>query len=168
MPAAPSNPEPAVRPRRAVRILEKRRIPREAIISLCLAAIAATAVLGFWWFSATNEQAARPRSRTFGESELLWRCENGHVFHASGQLGGRLCLTCDALAYPQTQYWCPVHGPFQVTVQFGEDADGVPTIVRLRLTGRDWVDFEEGLRCPRCDRALDYRPTDPLRRAEQP
>lgn len=168
MPLAPVNHEPTVKPRRTVRIIEKRRIPREAVISLSLAGVVALTILAFWWFSATSEEAARPHTRTLEETELLWRCENGHTFSAAGQTGARLCLFCEKLAYPVTRFSCPVHGPFQVTVQFGDGADEASPIVKLRLTGRDWVNTEVGLRCPRCDRLLEYRPTDPLRGAEQP
>jgi hypothetical protein len=162
MPLAPSDSEPVLPRRRTVRILRQRRLSREAAISLWLAGGAAVVVLGFWWFSATAEEVARPRVPTLADAELTWRCEVGHTFLANGQPGGRVCLYCERMAYPVTEFRCPVHGPFQVTVRFADTADGSPRIAYLRLTGRDWVSVETGLHCPRCDRPLEHRPKDPL------
>ena len=110
--------------------------------------------------------AARPKPPSFADAELRWRCEAGHAFLATGQAGGRLCLYCDKQAYPVAEFFCEVHGPYQVTVQFADMPDGTALIAKLRLTGRDWVDLETGLRCPRCDRPLEHQPKDPLQNVE--
>lgn len=157
-----SNPERTVRRRNTVRILNKRRISREAALSLWLAAGAGAVVFGVWWFSASAEPIARPLERTLTDTELDWRCEDGHTFVAAGQPGERLCLQCDQAAFPVSDYSCPVHGPFRASVQFSEVSGRTARIDRLRLTGRDWVSAETGLHCPRCGRPLEHLRRDPV------
>ena len=132
------------------------------MLSLSLAAVAAAVVFGVWWFSATTEETARPMERSLTDTELDWRCENGHIFVAVGQSGERLCLYCDQPAFPVSEYSCPVHGPFQATVHFAENSDDTMRIDQLRLTGREWVSAEVGLHCPRCGRRLEHQVRDPL------
>ena len=66
------------------------------------------------------------------------------------------------MAFAQTRYSCPTHGPFKAVVKFAPDRDGGTPVSEVRLIGRDWVKLSDGLRCPRCPNELVYQPRDPL------
>ena len=103
-----------------------------------------------------------PRERTITDVEFVYKCERNHTFRALGQVGPRTCPICKQPAYPRCKYACETHGTFEVALDFGVGADGVPKVTRLRLPGRDWVAVDKPLRCPRCNRELKRVPEDPL------
>jgi hypothetical protein len=130
-------------------------------------AAAALLLLLVWYLLRTEEVLETPQ-RTLNNVELKWKCAAGHVFYATGHSldsGGltapKTCVSCGQPAYPFAPYTCPVHGPFEVAVQFAVDKDGALDVSQVRLPGRDWLPKAQGLRCPRCDRPLVYV-DDPL------
>lgn len=150
-----------------VRIVKPRTVSRAALVSLLAITIAALFLPAMWHVSRREREDESPVFRTLTDVELKWKCEAGHTFRAAGQVGPRLCWTCDRDAYPVTQRVCPVHGSFQVVVQFADGEDGVPRMSKLRFFGQDWVTVEDGLVCPRCSRRLAYQPPDPLDRSRR-
>lgn len=153
--------------RRTVRIVKRRTTSRATTISLALA-VAAALLLPVVWRLWQGEEAVRPHKRSLADAVLTLRCEKGHQFRAKGHTFGvdgftdaKTCWRCGEPAYPFAQYVCPVHGAYEVTVRFAEGEDGVEIVSQIRLTGREWVSSEEGVRCPRCNRRLEYS-KDPL------
>jgi hypothetical protein len=102
----------------------KRRIPSRAA-GLSLAAVAVTGVFAFsawrWWHT---DDAPIETPALFEDTELDWKCDQGHAFFAQGQVGGRPCPTCGEMAYPFTIYHCPTHAAYEVKVQFERDEQG--------------------------------------------
>jgi len=132
------------------------------MISLTLAAAAAV-LLPVVWRLWGSEETTIAHQRTLAEMELDWRCEEGHDFRGKGHTFGpdgltspRTCWKCGEPAYPVATYVCPVHGAYEVTVRFTIGDDGRPRVAQVRWAGRGWVTEEEGLRCPRCERRLEY------------
>lgn len=150
-----------VRPRRTVRIVKPRTLPRTATVSLAVALGAAVCLLALWHFW-QREEVVPPHQRILTEWETDWKCDDGHMFHAAGQVEPRACWTCGKPAYPVASYKCPGHGAYEVTARFTLDDNGNPKVSHLRLPGRSWVSVEGGLRCPRCSRRLVYEGPDPM------
>ncbi len=150
------------RQQRTVKIVRQRSGSRATMISLGLAGAAAVAVPLIWALS--REDLPPPKKqRTIEDSTLDWRCDAGHTFAAPGRTGRRVCQYCDEMASPVTRYACPIHGAKDVEVQFVETEDGVSEIARFRLVGRDWVSADQKLRCPQCNRPLNYDAAKSLR-----
>ena len=150
------------RRQRTVKIVRQRPASRSALISLGLAGVAAVAVPLIW--AVSREDPLPPlKRRTFENSTLDWRCDAGHTFAAPGRTGRRVCQYCDEMASPVTRYTCPIHGTKEVEVQFVKTEHGSSRIARFRLVGRDWVPSDQQLRCPQCDRPLNYDAARSLR-----
>jgi hypothetical protein len=132
------------------------------LVSLGFAAGAVLLVLGLWLFW-EHEDVVRPPQRTLGEWDTDWKCDNGHTFHAEGQVEPRPCWTCGKPAYPVAYFRCNEHGTFEASARFELDDEGKPKVAYLRLRGGTWVPADEGLRCPKCSRLLRYAGNDPLR-----
>lgn len=169
MPSAKPKPVGA-RPshRRKVRIVGQRRPSRAAAISL-LAAAGVALLVPVLWRLGRSEEVARPQQRRLAETELQWRCEVGHTFHAAGHAFNadgitkpKACWTCERPAFPAHSLYCPVHDAYDVSVMLERDASGRVLPARWRLPGKPWVDFASDLHCRLCDRVLQYR-KDPLR-----
>lgn len=159
----PVNPQPgkSLRARRrAVRIVKRRQVFSATTISLALA-VGAAVVLPILWRMWRADDTSISEGRTFTEWETQWKCEAGHYLFAAGQYEPRSCWKCGEPAYPVSTYVCPVHDAFEVNVVFTPGEDGQPVVSRIRLVGRDWFSAEEGVRCPRCGRQLEYS-DDPL------
>lgn len=156
------------RPGRKVRIV-KKRIPSRAA-GLSLAAVAATAVFALvaWrWWRADEPVIQAPT--LFEDLELDWKCEQGHVFVAQGQVGGRPCPeavagrgTCGEMAYPFTFYTCPTHADYEVKVQFQRDEQGQPRVALYRVGHGQWTPAGDGPKCPRCELIMTRKLQDPL------
>lgn len=152
--------------RRTVRIVGSRSATRSALVSLSLAIVVALLVFSVW--RVLREDDTRPTApRTLEQLTLEWKCDQGHVFDAAGQVGPRECWICDHEAYPiSRQYACPVHGAHEVAVRFTIGDHGVPRPLELRLPELGWMPVEEGVPCPRCARPLVYMGRDLLSRAK--
>ncbi len=98
----------------------------------------------------------------FEDSELDWKCEQGHVFEAQGQIGGRPCPTCGEMAYPFTAYHCDTHGDYEVKVQFQRDEQGRARPALYRVGHGQWSTAGEGPKCPRCEKIMSRKSQDPL------
>lgn len=146
---------------RKVRIV-KKRIPSR-VAGLSLAAVAVTGVVALiawrWWRAEEPVTQAAP---LFEDVELDWKCEQGHVFPAQAQVGGRPCPVCGEMAYPFTIYNCPTHGDSEVKVQFDRDSQGRPRPVLYRVGHGQWTPAGEGPKCPRCDVIMTRKLQDPL------
>lgn len=101
--------------------------------------------------------------RTIADFTLRWRCDQGHVFHAPGQLGSRPCTSCGQSAVPTDRYACPEHGAFDVLLEFSAyDDPQRPHAKRYRLPNGSWQKIADGVRCPRCGAVMTRFSADPL------
>jgi hypothetical protein len=148
-------------PGRKVRIV-KRRIPSRAA-GLSLAAVAVTAVFAFsawrWW---RTDEVPVVESTLFEDAELDWKCDQGHIFQAQGQVGGRPCTTCGEMAYPFTVYQCSTHGAYEEKVQFERDGQGHAHPALFRVVHGQWTAAGDGPKCPRCELVMTRKEVDPL------
>lgn len=147
---------------RKVRIV-KRRIPSRAA-GLSLAAVVVTGVFALiawrWW--RTDELPVAVSPTLFEDTELDWKCEQGHTFEAQGQVGGRPCPNCGEMAYPVTLYYCSSHGDYEVKVQFARDEKGRARPALYRVGHGQWAPAGEGPKCPRCELVMTRKQIDPL------
>ena len=153
--------------RRTVRIIRPRPSLRPATVSLLVGAAAALMLLLLWQLLRPEPMLIAPQ-RSMDSTELMWKCDAGHVFYAAGHAFGadgltaaKTCVICGERAFPFGRYMCSVHGPVEVMVRFSLPPDGTVEVAQVRLPSRDWAPRDEGLRCPRCDRPLEYI-SDPL------
>lgn len=149
------------RQQRKVRIV-RRRIPSRAA-AISLAAVAVTSVFAFaaWrWWRADERPIAQ--SNILEDTELDWKCDQGHTFQSQGEVGGRPCPVCKQMAYPVTTYACPTHGIVEVKVQFARDESGRARPELFRIQSGPWLKIDEGLKCPRCDEIMTRQDIDPL------
>ena len=148
------------KPRHTVRIVNRRAIPRPAIISLTLAfgvAVGLFLVWRLWRPDKPIDMIVR------NQGEVVYKCERNHTFWAAVQPETRECPVCGQPAYARVIYACEIHGTFDVALRFGKDpADGKVKAMEFRLPGRGWVARGVTLRCPRCNRELERQPVDPL------
>ncbi len=110
-----------------------------------------------WWSPAPTVPVYQ---RTINDVDLNWKCEAGHSFAAPGQVTDRLCASCDRPAFVVKQYECPQHGATEVAVRFTSDAEGVSRVSQFRVNQGTW--YPAPVRCPRCDKRMDPKQTDPL------
>ena len=127
-----------------------------------MAAGATAALLFTAWRMWRVEELDNATTRTVGDVVLLWKCEQGHSTEARGRVGTRTCHSCGKPMYPITTYTCELHGPFEIAVQFTEDASGELQISKRRTPRGRWVDDEKDLICPRCGRPLVRKTADDL------
>jgi hypothetical protein len=115
------------------------------------------------WRVWRTEEVQLPRQRDLQDVQLQWRCANGHVFDAPGQMDPYPCPQCGAPAEAIDIYVCPQHGQIEVQVRFEPDPDtGKPVAATIRVGKGLWVPVGDGVRCPRCRepmrrQGLDYR-----------
>jgi len=142
-----------------VRIVERRSLPRVAAVSLVLTLAAGAVAFAAWrWWQPPPTIPVVPRA--VSTIDLTYRCEAGHTFLAPGQVESRLCSTCAEPAYAVTQYACPLHGSFDVYVQFTATPTGGSRAYRWRLGKGEWTENEADLVCPRCQVPLVRRATE--------
>ena len=158
-----NEPKAASAHRPTVRILEPRVNWRGAIATLSVTATAGALLLLMLhlWRAEDTTQAYQ---RSLGETELDWRCANGHAFRAVGQVDPRQCSQCKQNAWPVAQFACPTHGPFEVALKYQNDEHGKAHVVGWRITGQDWMDSLSKLVCPtsKCGKQLQRPRVDPL------
>ena len=146
---------------RKVRIV-KRRIPSRAA-GLSLAAVAVTGVFALiawrWW---NTDDAPIIAANVIEDTELDWKCDQGHIFPAQGQVGGRACPDCGQMAYPVTTYSCASHGSYEVKVQFERDPQGRARAALYYVGHGPWTPAGEGPKCPRCELVMTRKEPDPL------
>lgn len=160
VPSSPSTPDTPTR-KRTVRIVRPRKTSKAGTISIVLSASAAVLVLVARQ-AFQQDEAEPPFQRTLADVEMEWRCEAGHLFRASGQVGARKCWTCGRPAFAFTRFSCPQHGEFEVAVEFEATDPDVHRPAKLRVERGPWVPFEEGAACPRCHRKMSRAAVDPL------
>lgn len=163
MPKADSfQKRPNPRRGRTVRIVGSRSASRSALVSVVLAVVVALLVFSLWRVLLADAPSPQT-SRSLEQLTLEWKCDQGHVFEAPGQIGPRGCWICDHEAYPiSRQFACPEHGAHEVAVRFTIGDNDVPKPSELRLQGRAWMSVEEGVPCLRCTRPLEYLGRDLL------
>lgn len=151
----------AGKPRRTVRIIKRRRLPRAAVVSLLITGATACVLFAAWrmW---RDDTPIDIRQRTVRDVALTWKCEQGHSISARGRAGARPCYACDLPMYPVTVFKCEIHGPVDVMVQFSSDDAGELRVSKHKLARGRWVDEEKDLRCPRCGRQLVRKEADDL------
>lgn len=165
MPSGSSYQPPSHSRRRTVRIVKQRNVSRAAIISLAIATGAAVLFLAIWRIMQSGEELS-VHIREIREYDMDWRCEGGHSFHSAGRKDSRPCWICGQPAFPVAHYKCPIHGTFEVAFRFYEDEQGIIKPSKIRVGSGEWLEFDEGLKCPRCRRDLMRDNIDPLDRAE--
>lgn len=151
------------RRRQMVRIVKPHRVTRSAALGLLVVGIAAAVLFLTWRYWQVNEDVPT-RSYSLADRVLDWKCESGHVFEDRGRSKSRLCPTCSEEAYLFGEYSCPVDGAFEVAVRHSTDEGGVVHVSEYRFAGDDWISAKDKLHCPKCDRKLERRPTDPFAR----
>jgi hypothetical protein len=148
--------------KRKVRIVKPRTISRAGAVSLILAGGVALLFI-IIRLLIRSEEPVRPYVRTLTDYELEWKCEQGHVFRAAGQVEPKSCWTCSRQAFPVTRFTCPTHGEEEVLVKFKVGDDGAPRPSEYRLWGaKDWHPASEGVPCPRCRKPMDRVPLESL------
>lgn len=150
--------------RPTVRIVQRRKLPRVAGLSLMMAIAAGAVAFAAWrWWRPVSSVPDVPQ--TVSRVNLTWKCEGNHTFTAQGQVEERLCAMCDKPAYAVTVYECKQHGGYDVAVRFEPTSGGGSRVSQIRRKGGEWTPAEAGLTCPKCDTPLVRRPTDPAEAA---
>ena len=148
----------------SVRIVRHRTIPRAAWVSLVVIAVAAVSLfLVFLLLRWQADSAVVPYKRILTDVRVEYKCETGHSWKAMGQVEPPTCADCGKPAYVVGSFVCQEHGTFEVAVLYVYGPDGRPHRSELRLTGKDWVPYEQGVVCPRCGLRLLRQREDPLR-----
>ncbi len=146
-------------PRRTVRIIKPRRVSRAALLSFSFAVVAALSFPLIWKISHSEP----PEESIPALPDREWKCDGGHIFHASIGVTPRDCPECNRPSFLAAWYTCSIHGSFEITARITETEGGEIRPSHFRLTGRKWV-TESKLVCPQCDRPLVYKGRDPLER----
>ncbi len=165
MPSGYSSSRHSPTHKRKVRIIKQRDVSRTAIVSLVIAAGVAVAALLIWRVGKSGEEIP-VHIRSLREYEMDWRCEGGHFFHSTGRKDSRPCWMCGQPAYPVAHYKCNTHGSYEVAFRFSEDKQGTVKPEQVRVGSGEWIDADDGLKCPRCHLELTQDLIDPLDRAE--
>jgi hypothetical protein len=133
---------------------------------LLIVVVPAVLLFVAWRFWRKDEQVPA-FARGLPDVVLDWKCATGHAFKARGQVEPRKCPTCKRTAYAVGTYQCPVHGEFELSIRYAEDATGVARPWKYRIRKRKWVPAANGAHCPKCERKLERKVKDPFSRKPQ-
>ncbi len=136
---------------------------RAATYSVCGALLMA-ALAYYAWQYWREDSAPSFAARPLDETDVRWRCPNGHDFEATAIPGPHPCPTCGAEAAVLQIYKCANHGAIPVLGIFGRDATGRLSIQRVRVGDAPWQPAARTYICPACGEPLlwwrDPAPSD--------
>jgi len=148
---------------RTVRIVEPKRPPRGAYVSLAVALSVAFLVY-LSWLVWRPDDVAKPLQRGLSDVALDYRCENGHRFQAPGRIKPRECPQCETEAWVVNNYVCPKHGVLTATVHFADDWTPKNRHMFVSFDGTKLWPVEEAVNCPHCGQTVRRVVPDPLTR----
>ena len=121
-----------------------------AIYSFCGALAVALFVVITWWMVRPQESVAPALQRRVTNSQVTWRCPDGHSFKAKGSYQRVPCPQCNRRADIAVTYLCPNHGTKDALIRIEQFNRNRERLSEVSFRYGVWRTVNEYLNCPDC------------------